>query len=91
MFLHVSASFNKKKPAQGNMLAWSHSAEREREIVTGMRMFTVNKNKGRQADYYAGMHPALPQSPTNTNTAAYCLSDHNIEYDLMLNIQYVFN
>lgn len=31
---------------------------RGREIVTGMRVFSVNKNKGRQADYYAGMHPA---------------------------------
>lgn len=31
----------------------------ERQIVAGMRVFTVNKNKGCQANYYAGMHPAL--------------------------------
>lgn len=45
----VQASLQSLKLAQGNILAWSHSTERE--SVIDMRVFTVNKNKGWQAGW----------------------------------------
>lgn len=53
MFLHVSASFDAKSETRPEQNAGSESQrwEGRRDRVIGMRVFTVNKNKGWQAGW----------------------------------------